>query len=280
MRIERYRPFCKGEEDIILKNILRKEYISKPTLRQTEVDIIMPTFNRSQLLEAAINSIFSQLHQRWTLYVCDDGSSDSTPEVIKAFEFDNRIKYLRLPHRGVSHARNAGLKQVRGEFISFLDSDNTWDSEYLSLMVAFVNRFSLDCAYCAAKLIGDIDQQWLGDSFNWQACVECNYVDLNCFITTLANKKFLFDENLQRFVDWDYILAVTKTGKVSYFPAPLVEYCNKQTSNRITTSVYQGGEHIYYINSIRDKHRKLIGRKNNIDVRYKEGMGIINTPNF
>jgi len=266
-QIQRYRPFRKHEDDLFFKNKLRQEYILNTTLQRVEIDIILPTFNRSKLLSNAVRSINNQLHQKWRLYICDDGSTDSTFEQCKQYESDPRIKVLKLSHRGVSSARNSGLVLSTNEYISFLDSDNTWHPEYLSLMVSFMKKFSLDSAYCAAKLIGDTDEQWLGDVFSWQACAQQNYIDLNCFMLKRPVKKILFDETLERFVDWDYILNVTKKFRVSYLSSALVNYCNKKSQKRITTSVYQNHESIPYIKSIRDKHLMVMGKSENRDCR-------------
>ena len=101
-------------------------------------------------------------------------------------------------------------------------------------------HIQLDSAYCAAKLIGESEQLWLGDFFSWKDCAELNYIDLNCFMTKSNNKKSYFDENLRRFVDWDYILGVTQDSRVSYLSAALVDYCNRDSLSRITCTEHKG----------------------------------------
>ena len=266
MNIKRYKAFSRHAEDLPLKNRLRQEYVSNISLQSIGVDIILPTFNRSQLLVNAIRSIQSQLHRSWHLWICDDGSTDSTHSICKKYEHEARIKYLRLPHKGVSAARNSGLAQSSGEYISFLDSDNTWHPEYLSLMVAFLAKFKLDSAYCAARLIGDEKEQWLGDYFSWQACAEQNYIDLNCFMLKMPAKQIDFDEELERFVDWDFILTATKRSRTSYLPLPLVDYCNMISRDRITTTVYQDTCNDY-TKLIREKHKSSMGQNENQDCR-------------
>ena len=267
MKINRYRPFFDVCEDVHLKNKLRRSYIANVAIRNTYVDIIMPTFNRSELLLTAIESICSQLHSRWRLYVCDDGSTDDTLEILRYFEIDPRVHCLNLSHGGVSHARNAGLRRVNGQYISFLDSDNIWSPEYLSLMLSFMHCFSLDCAYCAARLRSETSQKWLGDFFSWQACLEKNYIDLNCFMLKSTRRSLMFDESLYRFVDWDYILAATKDARVSYLPVPLVDYNDMKNANRITTQVYQNEDLSKYLDFIRMKHADWHSTDNNIDSR-------------
>ena len=111
MNIVRHRPFLEATEDIKLKNMLRKEYIKSMPLQETIIDIIMPTYNRSREFVEAIHSITGQIHKNWKLHICDDGSTDSTQTMMKRFEHDNRINYIKLPHQGVSHARMLGYKK-------------------------------------------------------------------------------------------------------------------------------------------------------------------------
>lgn len=266
MLIQRNKTYSAYLEDMALKNKLRRHYLSNKALRNTEVDIIMPTFNRSESLVNAIGSILDQLHQNWHLYICDDGSTDDTNKSCIEYAHDLRINYFQLPHKGVSAARNFGLSHAKSGIIFFLDSDNKWNKEYLSLMISFMDYFSLESAYCSAKLI-DINQtRWLGDFFDWQACAKKNYIDINCFAIKNINIHQQFDEDLERLVDWDFVLGNTVNTKISYLPSPLVDYCNDPSKNRISTTVYQG-ELKKYIKLIQQRYFHLMRSKNNIDSR-------------
>ena len=269
MKVQRYKPFSLLLKDIRLENHLRKNYIENKALCNIKVDIILPTYNRSEVLGNAIDSVLNQLHQNWRLFVCDDGSSDHSSDkfIQDGYSKDSRITYLKLNHEGVSSARNAGLRYAQNNYISFLDSDNTWSPEYLSLMLSFMNLFELDSAYCAARLIGDLGERWLGDYFSWHACAEQNYIDINCFMMKMPQRKLFFDETLQRLVDWDYILEATKKAKISYLPIPLVDYCNKKSISRITTTVYQNTELAETIKFIQAKHCCTSEEDKNVDAR-------------
>jgi len=269
MKVQRYKPFSLLLKDIRLENHLRKNYIENKALCNIKVDIILPTYNRSEVLGNAIDSVLNQLHQNWRLFVCDDGSSDQSSDkfIQDGYSKDSRITYLKLNHEGVSSARNAGLRYAQNNYISFLDSDNTWSPEYLSLMLSFMNLFELDSAYCAARLIGDLGERWLGDYFSWHACAEQNYIDINCFMMKMPQRKLFFDETLQRLVDWDYILEATKKARISYLPIPLVDYCNKKSISRITTTVYQNTELAETIKFIQAKHCCTSEEDKNVDAR-------------
>ena len=264
MKINRHRPFSSLNEDIQLKNKLRRIYLKEKSLQKTEVDIILPTFNRSKLLLQAVKSVSRQIHQHWKLYICDDGSTDDTAKKCNQFDADQRIQYINLPHKGVSAARNSGIKSSKNRYIAFIDSDNTWSKEYLSLMIAFITLYNLDSAFCAARLVDDHSEKWLGDVFNWEECLKLNYIDLNCFMTTRGSENVLFDEKLFRLVDWDYILGVTKYSKTSFLPAALVRYCNRQSRTRITTTINIDND---YMSKIRNKHKSSKESTQNLDSR-------------
>lgn len=91
------------------------------------VSAIIPTFNRASLLSRAVESVMSQSYADWNLWVVDDGSNDGTAELLNAYS-DSRINTLRIPHKGVSAARNAGVRasRGRGDLLAFLDSDDEW----------------------------------------------------------------------------------------------------------------------------------------------------------
>ncbi|HET7302537.1 MAG TPA: glycosyltransferase family A protein [Candidatus Saccharimonadales bacterium] len=97
--------------------------------------IIIPTYNRAYIIQAAIKSVLAQTDQNWELIVVDDGSTDSTKQVVEAFK-DQRIRYVFQQNAGVAHARNHGLSEARGEWIAYLDSDNELSAQYLATMHA------------------------------------------------------------------------------------------------------------------------------------------------
>ena len=94
------------------------------------VSVVIPTFNRSEALTEAVKSVQNQSYKSFELIVVDDGSSDET-----RCHFGDRkdLIYLYQNNRGVSAARNLGIRKARGEYIAFLDSDDRWTSD-LSLI--------------------------------------------------------------------------------------------------------------------------------------------------
>lgn len=89
------------------------------------ISIILPTFNRSQLLKSAVQSVLDQTFPHWELIVVDDGSTDDSGGIFKEFR-DNRLHYVYQVHRGVSSARNTGIRLANFSWLCFLDSDDYW----------------------------------------------------------------------------------------------------------------------------------------------------------
>lgn len=273
--------YCDNIRRIYEQNIFKDYRIlmsnlvdAKNSLNQSaKISIIMPTYNRKEIILRAIDSILSQSYTNWELLICDDGSTDGTYQHVKQYTDDKRIRYLNLDHGGVSQARNSGLEASSGDYIAFLDSDNTWHTQFLNIMLSYINIGNLDAAYCQISIKGqkNIIKGYRGDIFSWQSCLKKNYIDMNCFIHK-ANSRALqdniivnarFDINLKRLVDWDYILRVTKDSKVSFCPLPLVSYYDGDDYERITKTVYTEGDVIQeYIKSIQSKHYHCIHTEN------------------
>ncbi len=100
--------------------------------------VIIPVYNRAAMLERAIRSVFSQDFSDYELIVVDDGSTDRTCEVLNRYR--DRITIIRQQNRGVSAARNAGLRHARAPWILFLDSDDEYLSGKFSAHREFINK--------------------------------------------------------------------------------------------------------------------------------------------
>jgi glycosyltransferase involved in cell wall biosynthesis len=93
--------------------------------RKPFFSIVIPTYNRSNIIENAIKSVLKQNFQNWELIIVDDGSTDNTTQVIKKYLNDKRIKYIKLSKNyGVNYARNKAIQIAKGKYFLPLDSDN------------------------------------------------------------------------------------------------------------------------------------------------------------
>lgn len=104
-------------------------------MQELKVSIVIPTFNRGHTLTRAIDSVLSQSYSNFELIVVDDGSTDDTQNILKKI---SNISILKQENKGVSAARNSGIKKASGEWIAFLDSDDEWLPTKLEKQVAVI----------------------------------------------------------------------------------------------------------------------------------------------
>ena len=107
------------------------------------VSVLIPTFNREELVERAVMSVLNQTYENLECLVIDDASTDKTLEVLKSID-DKRLKVISLEsNRGVSYARNTGFQQASGDYIALLDSDDEWLRDKLEKQLPLLNEYPL-----------------------------------------------------------------------------------------------------------------------------------------
>jgi glycosyltransferase involved in cell wall biosynthesis len=117
------------------------------------VSVIIPAYNTAKYIAVTLRSALSQTFTNFEVIVINDGSPDSNDLEIAIQPFLERITYLKQENRGPGSARNLGIKQARGQFVAFLDSDDVWLTEYLhKQMELFEGTPSLDMVYSDALL--------------------------------------------------------------------------------------------------------------------------------
>ena len=203
------------------------------------VSIIMPVWNRQELVVEAIRSVQAQTFQDWELVITDDGSTDKSVKVITELQkSDKRIVLSQPGHAGVCKARNNSLELSNGKWIAFLDSDNTWTSDYLQTMVAFMTDQKSSAAYSAIKMENNGQIRYRTTQPNAELLKVANYIDLNALVvsrSTLEETGF-FDESLRRMVDYDLVCRISKKTALAYVPIIGVLYTDHEDASRITTT--------------------------------------------
>lgn len=203
--------------------------------KQPKVSIIMPTYNRANLISRAIKSSLRQTFENFELIVVDDASTDNTSEVIKSFE-DKRIKYIKFAvNTGKSGnlARNEGIKRSSGEFIAFLDDDDEWMPKKL--------EYQLSAFESGPENLGVVtcDALWLNDvNGTISAPGLCRELRGNMFdelirhggiyMVTMMVKKVclddvgLFDEKIPALGDFELAIRLSKKYNFDFIKHPLV----------------------------------------------------------
>lgn len=119
-----------------------------------EISIIMPCYNAAAHIGASIDSVLMQHFADFELIVVNDGSTDDSPEILRGFD-DPRIRLIDQANAGVIAARNRGLAEAQGEYVAFLDSDDTMDPDFLQLLRDALRRHPEAClAYCGWQNLG------------------------------------------------------------------------------------------------------------------------------
>ena len=115
---------------------------------QPLVSVIMPAYNTEKYIGESIQSVLDQTYTNWELLVVDDGSTDTTAQIVRAFaDSDRRIKYFFQQNAGQSKARNTAIQNARGTLLAFLDSDDLWLPEKLQLQLRAMVATNVDVVY-------------------------------------------------------------------------------------------------------------------------------------
>ena len=113
------------------------------------ISVIVPVYNVEKYLGECIESILSQTYENFELILVDDGSPDNSGKICDEYaEKDNRIRVIHKENGGVSSARNTGLDNAKGEYITFVDSDDIIDKQYLELMYKRIVEVDSDMCFC------------------------------------------------------------------------------------------------------------------------------------
>lgn len=112
------------------------------------VSIIMPSFGTASYIAESIESVQAQSYKNWELIIVDDCSTDRTDEVVKTFLFDERIRYLKNEkNSGAAVSRNRALREAKGKWVAFLDSDDLWMTDKLEKQIKFMKKKGYHFSY-------------------------------------------------------------------------------------------------------------------------------------
>lgn len=110
------------------------------------VSVVIPTYNRSRQVMEAVHSVLDQTWSDCEVIVVDDGSDDETAQVLDVF--GDRIRYIKTENRGVAAARNRGVREARGEWLAFLDSDDLWNPTKIERQMEALQAVGADVCFC------------------------------------------------------------------------------------------------------------------------------------
>jgi glycosyltransferase involved in cell wall biosynthesis len=196
--------------------------------------VVIPAYNAPKTIGSAIESILAQTRSDLELIVVDDGSSDETPDVIRDYETrDSRVRLVEQTNQGVAGARNTGIAQSGGEFVSFLDNDDLWMPTYLAAMTAALDANPrAGFAYTDGWTLDDASKQiWVESTMSGADPPETPPADSEELLVRLIQSNFVlssatvrrrvlvesggFDPSLNGVDEYDLWLRIAVAGHVA-----------------------------------------------------------------
>lgn len=138
--------------------------------------IVIATYNRGHLLKRALNSLLQQTEKNWEAWIIDDGSTDQTEKITSSYlkQFSN-IHYHKQANQGEAKAKNTGIKVSRGEFVTFLDSDDEYEPNHLMIRKTLLKiNPSIDMVHGGLRIVGDAyvpDCYHIGKKIHLKKCI-------------------------------------------------------------------------------------------------------------
>ncbi|MDQ1239585.1 MAG: hypothetical protein QG577_1771 [Thermodesulfobacteriota bacterium] len=191
--------------------------------------VVIPTYNRADVVGRALESVLGQDFQDLEIIVVDDGSTDSTLQVLE--KYGSAVRVLTQGHKGVSSARNLGIFQSNGALLAFLDSDDQWLPEKLAVQVRLFDPGNPD-------FVCHTDEIWMRDArevhprdihrkqggrFFERALERCLISPSSVVVSrALLDKVGVFDETFPAAEDYDLWLRITAFHEVDFIPQRLV----------------------------------------------------------
>jgi len=186
-----------------------------------KVSILLPTYNRPELLPRAIRSVWSQQYKDWELLVINDGGSE-VGHVVEHFK-DNRIRYFSIPHGDKSRALNFGIEQAQGAYIAYIDDDDRWYPEHLEATARFLDlNESFIGVYADAVPVKDVGGKRKhrapgpkhSRNYDPNLLLTRNYIPHLCLVHRIEifEKTGLYDPDLRVLIDWDMMSRFALAG--------------------------------------------------------------------
>ena len=199
------------------------------------ISIIIPNYNCAEFLNECLISAIKQTYSNKEIIVIDDGSTDNSIDVLSKFQ--EQIKLIQTSNRGAAAARNLGISMARGEFIAFLDSDDWWTLDKLSLQLEKMLTDNCDLVYCSANEITQnemsektIFAQFDGDCYPYFKKFPTKAIIIaGCSGALIRSSKVesagKFDESFGGAAeDWDFFRRYCRQARVGFLSVPLLNY--------------------------------------------------------
>ena len=250
-----------------------------------KISVIIPTYNRANLLPRAIKSVLNQTFKDFELIIVDDCSTDNTKEIIKGFQKqDSRIKLIILEKNSgaPAHPKNIGIKEAKGKFVAFLDSDDEWLPEKLNKqLVLFGKNKKLGFVSCNAFIINKRKNKRQNKKIEYRTPRSNNYfislleTDIICSSSSVVIRKDIldevgcFDNKIIIGEDQDMWIRISQKYDFDFVSEPLLKYYIHQNNTMKIISNLRKAKDIEYIFQKYKKYYEANSKLYSIRLRYE-----------
>ena len=197
-----------------------------------KVSFIIPTYNRAHVIRRSIESALDQTFQDFEILIVDDGSTDETFDALAPLLELPKVQYLRHEkNKGSQAARNTGIRHARGDYIAFLDSDDTWIPKKTELQLDALDKKGADCVVVTGilKIENGAQTRFFDRKYEGYVYPELLASDgpgYGCLLVPRAwfTQIGFLDESISAFADWDTCISLSKLFKFTTVDEPCVNY--------------------------------------------------------
>jgi glycosyltransferase involved in cell wall biosynthesis len=213
----------------------------------------MAAKNYARFLPEAVESVRAQTFTDWELIIIDDGSSDRTPEVVRPYLADRRVRYFRSDVLGQPRAKNLGIDLSRGKLVAFLDADDAWESTKLEKQLAiFGSKPDVGVVFCGRSLMDEASRPLAKraerTAYSGSVLAQMFTQNFVCFSSAVVRREVFahvgrFDAEWDLSIDYDLWLRVAKFYRFECVDEELVRYrtghgnLSKKLRDRVDTAL-------------------------------------------
>lgn len=226
------------------------------TSQQTPISVVIPTYNRADLILEAVESVLAQTYPVLETIVVDDGSTDDTRQRLATWVKQGKLRYIHQAKVGVSAARNRGVQEAKGELIAFLDSDDLFVPDKLEQQMAvFARDPDLGFVHCGFSKFDEHGQdlgyrdtsRYQGWIYPWMLLEWSTLMAMPCMLVRkdVFNEVGGFDEGMTWAEDLDLWRRIGQRYRVGVVPRSLVKVRVHSTSTTFSKAASVDGFHRY-----------------------------------
>lgn len=227
---------------------------------QKLISVVVPLYNKERHIARAINSIYSQTYKNVEVLIIDDGSTDNSANVVKAINKDN-LYLIRQDNKGVSAARNSGIKRSQGEIIAFLDADDEWRTDFLETIIRLITQYSEVGLYATSYFTCNSNGILTSMDFDgipaapWCGLID-NYFKLLLYSLPISSSSVaipkkvftdvgMFTEGEPRAEDQEMWFRIALKYKIAYYNIPCATYY-QNAENRACKSIFEKEPNFFF----------------------------------